>query len=270
MYPSDNGKTYVLPSLAQAPLKSVYEVMEEQASDETAPFYQFFKLMRDAGVFAKDDTYATSGEYTVDVFNTYHYTIYVPSNEAVLEAIANGLPTIQEANDYLESLGKKVSNAEKQLYIDEISAIIRDFVCYHIHDNSVYIGGAEVSNREYQTSALDLEANLFRRLRVSANSTSLTVEDASGHTANIVPGKEGVSYNVMARDYLFNDGVSGISMDSDGNSKETDVMICKQIETSSFAVVHGIDGVLLYDNDQLERYKNDVAEAKREFENSKK
>ena len=270
MYPSDNGKTYVLSSLAQAPLKSVYEVMEEQASDESAPFYQFFKLMRDAGVFAKDDTYATSGEYTVDVFNTYHYTIYVPSNEAVLEAIANGLPTIQEANEYIESLGKKVSNAEKQLYIDDISAIIRDFVCYHIHDNSVYVGGAEVSNREYQTSALDMEANLFRRLRVSANSTSLTVEDASGHTANIVPGKEGVSYNVMARDYLFNDGVSGISMDSDGNSKETDVMICKQIETSSFAVVHGIDGVLLYDNDQLERYKNDVAEAKREFENSKK
>lgn len=273
MYPSDNGKTYVLSSLAQTPLKSVYEAMGEQADDESASFYQFFKLMQESGVFAKDDTYATSGEYTVDVFNTYHYTIYVPSNEAVLEAIANGLPTIQQANEYLNALGKNLSAAQKQVYLDGISAIIRDFVCYHIHDNSVYIGGANVEKRLYQTSALDTEANLFRRLTVSADNASLTIVDGaeSTHHVEVVPDKEGVLYNIMTRDYLFNDGKSGITMQGSGESatsKETDITICKQIETSSFAVIHAVDGVLLYDNEQLERYKDEVARTQRAFEES--
>ena len=275
MYPSNNGKTYVLSSFAQPSLKSVYEAMQEQAGDgqddPTAPFYQFFKLMLESGVFAKDDTYATSGEYTVDVFNTYHYTIYVPSNEAVLKAIEDGLPTMEQANAYLNSLGKTLTNAEKELYLNKISDIIRDFVCYHIHDNSVYVGGAKVEAREYQTSTLDMDANLFRRVTVSADSESLTVVDAAQNThhVSVLPDKEGVAYNIMTRDYLFNDGKSGISMDSETQtSKETDIKNCTQIETSSFAVIHALDGVLLYDEGQLEGYKEDVANAQREFEES--
>ena len=275
MYPSDNGKTYVLSSLAQPSLKSAYEAMQEQAGDEpndpTAPFYQFFKLMHESGVFAKDDTYATSGEYTVDVFNTYHYTIYVPSNEAVLKAIENGLPTMEQANAYLNTLGKTLTNAEKELYLNKISDIIRDFVCYHIHDNSVYVGGAKVEAREYQTSTLDMDANLFRRVTVSADNTSLTVVDAANNThhVNVASGKEGVLYNIMTRDYLFNDGKPGVSMNSETQtSEETDITKCEQIETSSFAVIHALDGVLLYDEGQLEGYKKDVANAQREFEES--
>lgn len=270
MYPSNNGKTYVMSAFAQPSLKSVYETMQAQATYSSSPFYEFFKLMEDSKVFAKDDTYATSGEYTVDVFNTYHYTIYVPSNEAILEAIANGLPTMEQADEYLASLGKSLTADQKQLYKDEISKILRDFVCYHIHDNSVYIGGTNVSNREYQTSTLDMEANLFRRLKVTADNTSLTVVDDAGasHRVNVVAGKEGTLYNVMSRDYLFNDGMNGVTVDSDGNSKETDVMTCKQIETSSFAVIHGVDGVLLYNNSQLESYKNEVLKAQRAFEES--
>lgn len=266
MYPSDNGKTYVMSSVAQPSLKSVYEVMQAQATDETAPFYQFFKLMEESGVFTKDDTYATSGEYTVDVFNTYHYTIYVPSNDAVLNAVAEGLPTLKQAEEYLDSFEKKLSEDERQVYLGAISDIIRDFVCYHIHDNSVYVGGMKFNGREYQTSALD-EANLFRRLKVSADNSSLSIIDGIGmmHNVNVIQDKEGELYNVMARDYLFNDGISGITMEDD-KSKETDITICKQIETSSFAVIHGIDGVLLYNNDQLNGYKADVENAKRSFE----
>ena len=60
---------------------------------------------------------------------------------------------------------------------------------------------------------------------------------------------EGVLYNIMTRDYLFNDGASGAS------ENDLDIMKCKQIETSSFAVIHGIDGVLLYDKAQFEEYR---------------
>ena len=53
----------------------------------------------------------------------------------------------------------------------------------------------------------------------------------------------------MTRDYLFNDGSSSAS------EADLDIMRCKQIETSSFAVIHGIDGVLLYDKGQFDEYR---------------
>ena len=252
--PGGNGKTYIMSSVVQTPLKSVYSAMKEQATDETSPFYQFFKLMIDASVFTMDGTYAMSDEYTVDIFNTYHYTIYVPSNESILEAIENGLPTIESAEEYLESIGIDPADAEGEEYIELVASILHDFVCYHIHDNSVYVGGTQVTNREYQTGTLDAEDNIFRRLTVSADNSSLVVRDYAGNerSVHVDEVNEGVLYNIMTRDYLFNDGVSGVS------EADADITKSKQIETSSFAVVHGIDGVLLYDKDQLSGYQERV------------
>ncbi len=249
--PGGNGKTFIMSSLVQSPSKSVYSAMKAQAGNETAPFYQFFKLMMDAGVFTMDDTYAMSDEYTVDIFNTYHYTVYVPTNEAILEAIANGLPTYEEAEEYLESVGVDPTSPEGEEYLELVASILHDFVCYHIHDNSVYIGGAQVNNREYQTGTLDEVDNIFRRLVVSADNSSLVIKDYAGneHRVNAEDNMEGVLYNIMTRDYLFNDGASGAS------EADLDIMRCKQIETSSFAVIHGIDGVLLYDKGQFDEYR---------------
>lgn len=258
-----NGTTYILPSLAQSPLKSVYAAMEERAGDRTAPYHQFFKLMQDAGVFIMDDTYAMSGEYTVDVFNTYHYTIYVPSNESIEEAINNGLlPTIETAEAYLESIGVDPQDPEGEEYLDLVRSLLHDFVCYHIHDNSVYVGGAQVNNREYQTGTLDPVDKIFRRLKVTVNASSLVVRDYAGNERRVTVDKEqeGIRYNVMTRDYLFNDGMSGVSED------DLNIAKCTQIETSSFAVVHGIDGILLYDTKQLEDYQKQLGDLQKELE----
>lgn len=246
-----NGKTYIMPSLAQSPLKSVYSAMAAQAKDETSPFYQFFNLMMDGGVFTMDDSYAMSDKYTVDVFNTYHYTIYVPSNDAIKEAINNGLPTMESAEAFLESEGIDPEDPEGVEYLELVGSILHDFVCYHIHDNSVYVGGEHIKGREYQTGTLDAVDNVFRRLTVSADNTSLVVKDNAGyeHNVNVAGGQEGILYNVMTRDYLFNDGISGVK------EEDSDITKCKQIETSSFSVIHGIDGVLLYDQNQLKEYQ---------------
>lgn len=259
--PGGNGKTYIMPSLAQSPVKSVYRAMTERAESKTDPFHNFYNLMLDAGVFAMDDSYAMSDKYTIDIFNTYHYTIYVPSNEAIEAAINDGLPTIESAEAYLKSVGIEPEDPDGIKYLDLVSSILHDFVCYHIHDNSVYIGGAQVDKREYQTGNLDAVDNVFRRLTVSANNTSLVVKDNAGyeHSVNVADGQEGMSYNVMTRDYLFNDGVSGVK-EEDSNIKE-----CKQIETSSFAVIHGIDGVLLYDQNQLRGYQEKLERMQQEL-----
>ena len=258
-----NGTTYIIPSLAQSPLKSVYTAMEERAGDRTAPYHQFFKLMQDAGVFIMDDTYAMSGEYTVDVFNTYHYTIYVPSNDSIEEAINNGLlPTIETAEAYLKSIGVDPQDPEGEEYLDLVRSILHDFVCYHIHDNSVYVGGAQINNREYQTGTLDPVDKIFRRLKVTADESSLVIRDYAGNErrVNVDKEQEGIRYNVMTRDYLFNDGMSGISDD------DLNIAKCTQIETSSFAVVHGIDGILLYDTNQLQDYQEQLGDLQKELE----
>ena len=73
-----NGKTYIVPSVMQSSIKSVYAAISEQAGTEEAPgpFYEFHKLMNDAGVFFTNEDFASFGQ-TVESFNTYHYTVYV-------------------------------------------------------------------------------------------------------------------------------------------------------------------------------------------------
>ena len=81
--------------------------------------------------------------------------------------------------------------------------------------------------------------------------------DAAGQEHNVVvdPQQEGVSYNIMTRDYLFN---------------SADLTTATQIETSSFAVVHTIDGdvPLLYSNAQLKNYKEQVERMKKTLDKS--
>lgn len=259
--PADNGMTYIVSSLSQTPMRSVYSVMGEQAAKEEQPFYQFYQLMQESSTFIKDDTYAMSDDYTVDVFNTYHYTIYVPSNDAIKAAVEQGLPTIEQAESFLRD--NNLSESQEMEYLDSIRSILHDFVCYHIHDNSVYIGGEVIIDAEYQTGTMNMDERVFRRVRVSADPSSLTVVDGAGrsHSVEVMPGNEGVSYNIMTRDYLFNDGDTG------GKVDENDLNISKSkcIETSSFAVIHAIDDVLLYDSAQLEAYKTRVAQLQEKF-----
>ena len=93
----------------------------------------------------------------------------------------------------------------------------------------------------------------------------MTVLDGAdrSHSVNIVT--EGVSHNLMTRDYLFNDG------DAQGRVEAADLKISnsKCIETSSFAVIHTINDVLLYDQAQLETYKARVEHLQNRFNNLK-
>ena len=64
-----------------------------------------------------------------------------------------------------------------------------------------------------------MEERVFRRVRVNADYSSLTVEDGAGrsHSVEVIPENEGVYYNLMTRDYLFNDGISEVKAEYDSN-----------------------------------------------------
>ena len=240
-----NGKTYVTDVLMQAPQKSVYAAISEHAGtqENPGPFYEFFRLMAGSeDVFYRDEDYSTV-DYAVKPFNTYHYTVYVPDNQSVRDAIAGGLPdwdfveSEKQRLDSLDEQGLLDENFVIEDYIDSLSNVITKFVQYHIQDNSVYIGGgARFGSFETAAMKVMVEAEkiiplYFYRLNVQADNNQIVVTDAIGQK-HYVQTADPALYNILARDYLF-------------NSK--DVSSSTQIETSSFAVIHAINGVLRFE-----------------------
>lgn len=240
-----NGKTYVTDVLMQAPQKSVYAAISEHAGtqENPGPFYEFFRLMAGSeDVFYRDEDYSTV-DYAVKPFNTYHYTVYVPDNQSVRDAIAGGLPdwdyveSEKQRLDSLDERGLLDENFVIEDYIDSLSNVITKFVQYHIQDNSVYVGGG-VRTGSYETAAMKVMVEAekiiplyFYRLNVQADNNQIVVTDAIGQK-HYVQTADPALYNILARDYLF-------------NSK--DVSSSTQIETSSFAVIHAINGVLRFE-----------------------
>ena len=229
-------------------LQSAYSAITAQAGDEAnpGPFYEFHKLMGESGAFYVDEDFASFGQ-TVEAFNTYHYTIYIPSNEAVREAIAAGLPTMEQAEEFILSQEENYAFDEDD-YRDSIRAIIADFVNYHIQDNSVYVGGGHnVGN--YETSTLDEETGTFCRLSVVGTNSDITVTDGAGNVQKVLT-EDPKLYNIMTRDYLFD---------------ASDLQQSKLIETSSFAVIHHVKDALYHHKDQVVGYKEKVERLNQQF-----
>ena len=109
------------------------------------------------------------------------------------------------------------------------------FIKYHIQDNSFYIGEGDLNlaGNEYSTSAYTIDGNgVLSYLKVTpvGDNSHLSVTDAMGNTRKVITS--GGLYNLMAREYQF-----------DVPSIES----ATTIRTSSYAVVHLIDGPLRYE-----------------------
>lgn len=243
-----NGKAYIVPQVMMTSLQSAYAAITERAgdADNPGPFYEFHKLMRESGAFYIDEDFASFGQ-TIEAFNTYHYTIYIPSNNSVRAALNAGLPTMEQAEEFILTQEENYSfNADA--YRDSIRALIADFVNYHIQDNSVYIGGG-YNEGHYETSTLDDETGTFCRLSVVGTNKDIKVTDGIGNTQYVLTDDPKL-YNIMTRDYLFN---------------ESDIKDSEMIETSSYAVIHRVDNVLYHSKDQIKKYEEKVKRLKELF-----
>jgi uncharacterized surface protein with fasciclin (FAS1) repeats len=166
----------------------------------------------------------------VSFFNTYNYTVYVPTNEKMEEYIRQEFP---ELNTTPYEIWDKIQEMEDAHAQAEAAKKLYNFLLYHFQDNSVYIrGGSEPQS--YETALLnpDPEILRFRRLYVvpDGNTLELFSEKEGGKRLAKVVTTTPDHYNIMARDCQFRT-----------SSPYT-------IVTSSFAVIHQIDNVLEYDN----------------------
>jgi uncharacterized surface protein with fasciclin (FAS1) repeats len=232
-YEMTNGVTYFLNGVAQAPLRSVFEIMR------TTPEYKaFFDLCEDAKeytvgtkkyagtIFNNEKDYIGTTP-NVSFFNTYNYTIYIPENKAIENAIAKG-----EIKTWEEIDAMKANPETDPLEIALEAQKLYDFLRYHFQDNSVYISGEKIGpERTFDTATRRPGTNKFYQLSLSGNGDDLQITTANGEKTFVETGDPRL-FNVMARDYKFNG---------------EDIQRVSSIATSSYAVIHQINTILKYE-----------------------
>lgn len=218
-----NGKTYILD---EEPImttrKAVSDILAEH--EEFSAFWELLErsqYLENKHVIGTDQHGCASNN--ISLFNTFQYTVYVPTNDAIAaEQKAGKLPTWD-----------MVAQAEEDGDDDRVDSLTHEielFLKYHIQDNSTYIGQGNVSGT-YETSAYKIEdENLsYYKVTTNADNSGITIKDESGNTRHVT--KNPGLYNLQAREYQYD---------------AADATKASQLYTSSYAVVHQIDGVLNY------------------------
>lgn len=231
-----NGKAYVLnDGLPLSSQKSVYSILKDNSQ-----FSEFFNLLSGSSLHSSSQSgnYPVNGEENITFFDHYNYTVYVPTNASIRKLIDDGyLPTWDDYNNLTaDDFGGDRTALNKAR--TEIQSIITNFLRYHFQDNSVYIGGSPVSNVKYESSKINPANRRYYSLTVNADDDNLTVADQLNNTRHVV--KSNGLYDLLAREYWISD---------------RDRVSVNSIYQASDAVVHQIDGVLLYDRDQLKPWR---------------
>lgn len=228
-----NGRVYVLddenPILGtRLTVDSILNLHEEfRAFRELLEGSSLLELTHNSSGNAGDEK--ACGGNNISLFNTYHYTIYVPTNESIKKMQDAGkLPTWEQvlAN----------TNAESRR---NDSIRIERFLKYHIQDNALFIGATPEKASDYETSLINPKALTprFFKLNVELTDNGIIIKDE-------VDKKKGTSHrvltdnpaliNLQAREYQYN---------------SSDVNNATMLYTTSSAVVHLIDSPLEYDTE---------------------
>lgn len=274
-----NGMTYIIDRPLQSTTKSVYSILYDNGNEDS-PYSMFFDLCQvdrdvlDAAGFANAATTRAEKErvlgrydiftsnnpcldYNVRSFKTYYYTVFIPTNDAVQQAISKGLPTWSSIADYIEAQEQIIAAHENdttfdaETFKDEYQAKAQamateliNFCKYHFMDNSVFADVPALPTQELETACINTETNRYITLTVeSLGNRKLRITDAAGKSLGLL---EGGNVNMLSRDLQFDNTGSNANL----------------IETSSFAVLHQIDGVLDYKALTNGRYDSDWATAR--------
>lgn len=237
-----NGNTYFIDKQIQPSLRSVYKALSENAD-----FSEFFNLLNGVPDSYINQIFELQGiDYRVKFFNAFRYTVYVPTNEAVLNAISQGKITPWATIDAL---------AEPQR-TTEIAKMVR-FLKYHFQDNAVFFG--KTLNEQYQSATIKNDntethfgtaKNKYYKIGVkgTASSLILTMDTKTGdpiRTANVITSNG--LYNIIVKDYIFSKLPSAYK-NVDGTGIVNGLIFNNSsIVSSASAVIHQIDNVLTFE-----------------------
>ena len=251
-----NGVSYGLEGVPMTADQSVYEVLKAHAKEDAectcaadSAYRMFFELLQNdetsTALLAKQDgkylcaNADNDANMNIRLFDNYNYTVYVPTNEAIRKLINDGfLPTWADYEAY-------AGDEHSQEFIAER---IHNFLRYHMQDNSIFYQGAKYNEEKFETSMLNDVTRRFYPITVTNNSAGIQIKDQTGHTANVVL-TEGL-YNHICREFWMN-------VDE---SRGKGVNSTRQLISSSNAVVHQIDNVLIPNESMQRNWSNELRE----------
>ena len=229
-----NGKTYIL---EQGPVLGTRQTVVNLLSQHPE-FSRFRDLLEGSDLLetVHDGRFACS-DTCISVFNNFHYTVYVPTNESLDALIAAG-----QLHTWDDVAMLDTTFADQKVKFEEYTQKINEFLRYHIQDNALFIGADNTSDNdtanddgtstsEYETAFIDKVSKTFHKLGVTTDKSgsSIIIKDKAGNMRRVMTEKAGL-YNLMAREYTYQ------------NADKSRATI---IHNSSSAVIHLIDGPLL-------------------------
>lgn len=265
-----NGVTYVLSEPLATSSKAVYDVLSDAAN--YPEFQAFFNLMSNVWSASGNGGNLIGSSYRVNSFNTYHYTVYIPTEASLQKMINDGDLMTGEMIDAKKAdyealaendpdgyqnqmieISKKMRKAAAgeaathedsmfvhTTYISALETNLQNFVKYHIQDNSVYYGAEfkidtiHTSSREanYETAFMK-PSGQFAKLAVRSESDGIYVGDQVSKDA-------GTNYKSWAKVVTADSRLYNIMC------REYEYSGTTELETSSYAVIHLIDKPLSY------------------------
>lgn len=215
-----NGKAYILNKPIMTTNKTVLDILEEHPE-----MSKFRELLEGSSLVSEVNNKKMYVGVGMKPFNTYHYTVYVPTNDAIQSLINSfELPTwdnVQEAHE--------MGDTETE---EKLTKKIEDFLKLHIQDYSLFIGAKPETEEGYETALIN-DKGKFERVYSTLTKENITIKNslnpsATGYMEAHVK-KDGGLYNLMAREYLI---------DAESYDVNNQGLL---LYTSSTAVIHQID-----------------------------
>ena len=243
-----NGTTYFIDKPISPALQSVYKTLSGNPD-----FSKFFDLLNGVPDTCVAQIFGQQGvDYRIKFFNAFRYTVYVPTNAAIQNALDNHIITPWETIYNLPTLTEKGVAINKMI----------QFLKYHFQDNAVFFG--QPVNAQYQSATIKNDnnqtlygtaKNKYFKIGVvgTANSLKLTMDSkvdpvthvAPVRTANVVT-TNGL-YNIIVKDYIFAKLPSAYKNIDQTGSTTAALFNTSTITTSASAVIHQIDNVLTFE-----------------------
>lgn len=214
-----NGKCYILDGEPiMTTRKTTIDLLREH--DEMS---EFTALLEGSALVEQihDKKYACAGD-NISTFNTYNYTVYVPTNESIRALQAAGkLPTWDKVAEEQEAGQLQAATQD--------SLAIENFLQYHIQDGALFIGAKPQPQDGYETAFIGSNGK-FVKLYPTLTSTDIIIRTSASDSAPAKVVKGDGTYNLMAREYILN------------NEDKADA---SALYTASTAVIHLIDKPLI-------------------------
>lgn len=215
-----NGKCYILDGEPiMTTRKTTIDLLREH--DEMS---EFTALLEGSALVEQihDKKYACAGD-NISTFNTYNYTVYVPTNESIRTLQAAGkLPTWDKVAEEQEAGQLQAATQD--------SLAIENFLQYHIQDGALFIGAKPQPQDGYETAFIGSNGK-FVKLYPTLTSTDIIIRTSASDSAPARVVKGDGTYNLMAREYILN------------NEDKTSA---SALYTASTAVIHLIDKPLIH------------------------